>query len=66
MLSPHQTRPIHAMPQQRYQIEPSNERRIQNALQALKQDGTLSQQRAAIIYNVAREMLSDRCAGRPS
>jgi hypothetical protein len=47
-------------------MEPSNERQIQNALQALKQDATLSLRRAAAIYNVSRATLSDRRAGRPS
>jgi hypothetical protein len=54
------------MPQQQHQIEPSKERQIQLALQALKQDATLSLQRAAAIYNVSRATLSDQRAGRPS
>ena len=55
---------MYAMPQQQYQIEPSIERQIQNALQALKQDATLSQRRAAAIYNVAQSSLSRRRAGQ--
>ncbi|KAH5822262.1 hypothetical protein HBI94_090420 [Parastagonospora nodorum] len=54
------------MPQQQHQIDPSSERHIQTALQALKQDATLSLRRAAAIYNVSRATLSDRRAGRPS
>ena len=56
----------YTMPQQQHQIEPSNERQIQTALQALKQDATLSLRRAAAIYNVSHRTLSDRRAGRPS
>ena len=52
------------MPQQQHQIEPSNERQIQTALQALKQDATLSLRRAAAIYNVALSTLSHQCAGQ--
>jgi hypothetical protein len=46
------------MPQQQHQIKPSKERQIQLALQALKQDVTLSQRRAAAIYNVNQSTLS--------
>jgi hypothetical protein len=52
------------MPQQQHRIEPSNERQIQTALQALKQDASLSLRRAATIYNVSHTTLSDRRAGR--
>jgi hypothetical protein len=52
------------MPQQQHQIEPSKDRQIQLALQALKQDATLSQRRAAAIYNVDQSTLSRRCAGQ--
>jgi hypothetical protein len=52
------------MPLQRHQINSSNERQIQTALQALKQDATLSQRRAAAIYNVAQSTLSRRRAGQ--
>jgi hypothetical protein len=52
------------MPQQQHQIEPYKERQIQLTLQALKQDATLSQQRAAAIYNVNQSTLSRRYAGQ--
>jgi hypothetical protein len=64
--SPHQTLPFDAIAQQQHQIDPSNERQIQIALQALKQDATLSMRRAAAIYNVSRTTLSHQRAGRPS
>lgn len=51
------------MLQQQHQIEPSNERQIQTALQALKQDATLSLRRAAAIYKVTHTTLSRRRAG---
>jgi hypothetical protein len=54
------------MLQQQRQIEPSNERQIQLALQALERDANLSQRRAAAIYNVSQTTLSYRRAGRPS
>ena len=54
------------MPPQQQQSDASNERQIQLALQALQQDATLSQQRAAAIYRVPQKTLSDRRAGRPS
>ena len=47
-------------------MEPSNERQIQTALRAIKQDRTLKIGRAAAIYSVPRKTLSDRRAGRPS
>ena len=47
-------------------MEPSKERQIQLTLQALKQDATLSQRRAAAIYNVSPATLGHRRAGRPS
>ena len=53
------------MPQQQHQIEPSKECQIQTALQALKQDATLSLRRAAAIYNVSLATLGHRRAGRP-
>lgn len=56
---------MYAMPQQHHQIEPSKKRRIKNALQALKREATLSQPRAAAIFNVPRKALSDQCAGQP-
>ncbi|KAJ8111655.1 hypothetical protein OPT61_g5799 [Boeremia exigua] len=42
------------------------EAQVQLALQALKQDANLSQQRAAAIYRVPQATLSYRHAGRPS
>ena len=45
--------------------KPFNEADIQLALQALKQDATLSQRRAAAIYKVPRSTLSTRLAGTP-
>jgi hypothetical protein len=54
------------MSQQSLSLQPSNERQIQNALQALKQDVTLPLQRAAAIYNVPRRTLSNRRAGQSS
>jgi hypothetical protein len=54
------------MPQQQHHLEPSTECQIQLALQALKQDATLSVRRAAAIYNVSRNTLSRRRAGQPS
>ena len=57
---------MYAIPHQQHQIEPSKERRIQNALRALEQDATLFLPRAAAIYNVSRVNLGHRRAGRPS
>src|SRR6478735_3112599 len=45
------------------QLPTSKEARIQLALQALKQDATLSQRRAAAIYSVSQCSLSRRRAG---
>jgi hypothetical protein len=39
--------------------EPSEERQMQVALQALKRDATLSWRRAVLIYNVPRKTLGD-------
>jgi hypothetical protein len=47
-------------------MDASKEAQIQLALQALKQDTTLSLRRAAAIYSVPRKTLSDRRAGQPS
>jgi hypothetical protein len=44
----------------------SDEARIQLAIQAIDQDPTLSERRAAAIYNVPRKTLSDRRAGKVS
>jgi DNA-binding transcriptional regulator YiaG len=54
------------MPQQQHQIGPSKECQVQIALQALKQDATLSQRRAAALYNVPKTTLRNQRAGRPS
>ena len=54
------------MPHQSHQIELSKEARIQTALQAIKQDATLSVRRVAAIYNVPRTTLRHRRAGQPS
>jgi hypothetical protein len=61
---PPPTLPLYVMPQQQHQIEPSKERQIQLALQALKQDATLSLRRAAAIYKVTHTTLSRRRAGQ--
>jgi hypothetical protein len=54
------------MSQQQQHVGHSNERQIQNALYAIKQDATFKVGRAAAIFSVPRMTLSDRCAGRPS
>ena len=54
------------MSQQQQHLQPSSERQIQLALQALKQDVNLSQRRAAAIYNISRRTLVNRRDGRPS
>jgi hypothetical protein len=46
--------------------KPSNENQIQLALQAIKQDASLTQRRAAVIYNVSRSTLERRIAGKLS
>jgi hypothetical protein len=51
------------MSQQRNDLPASKEARLQLALQAIKQDATLSQRRAAAIYNVSQSTLSTRRAG---
>jgi DNA-binding transcriptional regulator YiaG len=53
-----------AMAQQQRKRPELQEARIQLALQAIKQDATLSQRRAAAIYNVSQTTLSDRRAGK--
>jgi hypothetical protein len=58
--------PFYMMPQQQHQIDSSNKRQIQITLQALKEDATLSQHCAAVIYNVYQSTLSNRHAGQPS
>ena len=42
------------------------EAQIQLAIEALEQDATLSQRRAAAIYRVSETTLRERRAGRPS
>jgi hypothetical protein len=54
------------MSQQQQHLGPSNEHKIQIALQALDKGATLSLQCAATIYNVPQKTLSDRRAGRSS
>ena len=63
---PHQNTYPTPMPLQQQKSDASNERQILLALQALQQDATLSQRRAAAIYRVPQKTLSDRRAGRPS
>ena len=53
------------MPPQQQQFDASNERQIQLALQALEQDATLSQRRAAAIYGVSQSTISKRRARQP-
>jgi hypothetical protein len=55
--SPHQNTYNLSMLQQQPSLQPSNERQIQLALQAIKGDALLLQQRAAAIYNVSRTTL---------
>jgi hypothetical protein len=47
------------MSQQQPSLQPLNKRQIQLALQAIKGDALLLQQRAAAIYNVARRILGN-------
>ena len=54
------------MPYQTRQLDALNERQINLAVEALKQDPKLSVRRAADIYTVPRTTLRDRRAGRPS
>lgn len=51
------------MSQQHNELLQSREARIQLAIQALEQDATLSQKRAAAVYNVSQSTLSTRRAG---
>ena len=53
------------MPSQNCQLDALKEAQIQLALQALKQDATLSLQRAAAIFRAPLQTLSDRRARRP-
>ena len=54
------------MSQQKHHLESSKEAQVQLALQAIKQDATISERRAAAIYSIPRKTLGDRRAGRPS
>ena len=51
------------MPQRKNAKKPSNEADIQLAVQAIKRNATLSQQRAAKIYRVPQKTLGDQLAG---
>ena len=53
------------MPRQQRHLDASNERQINLAVEALKQDPKLSVRRAADIYTVPRTTLRNRRAGRP-
>jgi hypothetical protein len=63
--SPHQNTYNLLMSQQQPSLQPSNERQIQLALQAIKGDAPLLQRRAAAIYNVSQTTLGQRRDGRP-
>jgi hypothetical protein len=54
------------MPPQQYQSDALKEGKIQLALQAIKQDANMSQQRAATHYVVPQSTLSDQRARRRS
>jgi hypothetical protein len=54
------------MPHQQHQLDALKERQVNLAIEALKQDPKLSQQRAAAIYRVPQKTISDQRAGRPS
>jgi hypothetical protein len=57
--------PFYMIPQQQHQIDSSNKRQIQIALQALKEDATLSQHCAAAIYNVSQSTRRTTLTSRP-
>jgi hypothetical protein len=63
--SHHQLSTSATMSQQQHQLDALKEARMQFALQAMKQDATLSQRRAAALYKVSHTTLSDRRAGKP-
>jgi hypothetical protein len=46
------------------ELPASKEARLQLALQAIEKDATLSQRRAAAIYNVSQKSISNRHAGK--
>ncbi len=54
------------MPFQQHHLDASKERQIQLALQAIKEDASLSQRRAAAIDNIPQTTLSDQRARRTS
>ena len=56
--------PYYAMAQPHNAQRASNESQIQLAIQAIKRNATLSQRRAASIYNVPQKTLSDWLAGK--
>jgi hypothetical protein len=53
------------MSQQPNSLSASKEARLQLTLQAIQRDATLSQRRAAAIYNVPQRSISNRLAGTP-
>ena len=63
---PHQNTYYPLMSQQLQHLQPSRERQIQLALQALKQDANLSLQRAAAIFNVVPLILGWQRDGQTS
>jgi hypothetical protein len=64
--SPYQNTVTVTMSLQQQHLKALKEGQIQLALQAIKQDATISQRRAAAIYSVPQRTLSDRRAGRSS
>src|SRR3978361_773274 len=57
---------MNVITQQYSNLPASKEARLQLALQAIKEDGNLSERRAAAIYNVTRKTLVNRRAGKQS
>jgi hypothetical protein len=53
------------MSQQRANLSAQKEAQLQIALQAIQRDATLTQRRAAAIYNVPQRSISNRLAGKP-
>jgi hypothetical protein len=52
------------MSQQLSDLPTAKEARLQLALQAIKQDATITQRRAAALYNVPQRSISNRLAGK--
>ena len=52
------------MSQQQNDLVASKERILQNAIIAIKRNPTLTQRRAAKLYNVPQSSISNRCAGK--